>query len=145
MTVPTLTTEHSGHILRIVGSGMTRILSVYDRSIFDTTPSFLVVTFKFAEELHEKPVSGGRVEGRVRAESISYSLEHQIIRALLDKPLSKSQIVKSVGKGKVSARIHRLASTMLAEDIIEYTIPEKSSSRLQKYRITKKGRRVLRT
>jgi len=30
-----------------IGSGMSRILKVYDRSIFELTPSFTVVTFPF--------------------------------------------------------------------------------------------------
>lgn len=40
-----------------IGSGMSRILDVYDRSIFELTPSFTVVTFPFAEgfeNLNEK-------------------------------------------------------------------------------------------
>jgi predicted HTH transcriptional regulator len=32
---------------------MTRILKAYDRSIFDLTPNFLVVTFHFAERFNE--------------------------------------------------------------------------------------------
>jgi len=32
---------------------------------------------------------------------------------------------------------------MLAEDLIEYTIPDKPTSRLQKYRLTEKGRKLL--
>ena len=32
-----------------IGSGMSRILAAYDRSIFELTPSFTVVTFPFAE------------------------------------------------------------------------------------------------
>jgi len=32
-----------------IGSGMSRILDVYDRSIFELTPSFAIVTFPFAE------------------------------------------------------------------------------------------------
>jgi len=34
-----------------IGSGMSRILKVYDRSIFDLTPNFTVVTFPFADDL----------------------------------------------------------------------------------------------
>jgi len=33
-----------------IGSGMSRILKVYDRSIFELTPSFTIVTFPFAED-----------------------------------------------------------------------------------------------
>jgi len=32
---------------------------------------------------------------------------------------------------------------MLADGLIEYTIPEKPTSRLQKYRLTEKGRKLL--
>ena len=40
-----------------IGSGMSRILTAYDRSIFELTPSFTVVTFPFAkgfENLNDK-------------------------------------------------------------------------------------------
>jgi len=33
-----------------IGSGMSRILKAYDRSIFDLTPNFTIVTFPFADE-----------------------------------------------------------------------------------------------
>ena len=39
-----------------LGSGMSRILEKYDRSSFEITPNFLVVTFMFSEPLNE-PVS----------------------------------------------------------------------------------------
>jgi ATP-dependent DNA helicase RecG len=63
----------------------------------------------------------------------------------LDKPLSKSQIAKSIGREKISGRLNRLALLLLAEEIIEYTVPEKPKSRLQKYRLTAKGREMLGT
>jgi len=34
-----------------IGSGMSRILKVYDRSIFELTPNFTIVTFPFTEDL----------------------------------------------------------------------------------------------
>ena len=37
-------------LVESLGSGMTRILNAYDRSIFDLTPSFLVVTFPLEPE-----------------------------------------------------------------------------------------------
>jgi ATP-dependent DNA helicase RecG len=47
--------------------------------------------------------------------------------------------------GKISGWLHRLIARMLANKTIEYTLPEKPNSRLQKYRITGKGRKLLKT
>ena len=33
-----------------LGSGMKRILEAYDRSVFEITPSFVVVTFPYASD-----------------------------------------------------------------------------------------------
>jgi len=52
-------------LVESLGSGMTRILQVYDPSIFELTPSFLVATFKLrpAGELGSEPVNGQKDEG----------------------------------------------------------------------------------
>jgi predicted HTH transcriptional regulator len=122
-------------LVESLGSGMTRILRAYDPSIFELTPSFLVVTFSFFEEFR------GGVESGV-ASGVA-SLERQIMHSLLQGSLSKSQIAKAIGREKVSGRLHRLILLLLAEEAIEYTIPEKPNSRLQKYRITAQGREIL--
>ncbi|MDR1935493.1 MAG: hypothetical protein LBS49_07925 [Candidatus Accumulibacter sp.] len=44
-------------LVESLGSGMTRILRVYAPSIFELTPSFLVVTFKFSEGFREEATS----------------------------------------------------------------------------------------
>jgi len=51
-----------------IGSGMSRILGVYDRSIFELTPSFTVVTFPFAEgfeNLNEK--INDKINGKIKS------------------------------------------------------------------------------
>jgi len=51
-----------------IGSGMSRILNIYDRSIFELTPSFTVVTFPFAdgfENLHEK--INDKINGKIKS------------------------------------------------------------------------------
>ena len=37
-------------LVEALGSGMRRILAAYDRSVFEITPSFIVVTFPYAED-----------------------------------------------------------------------------------------------
>jgi len=46
-----------------IGSGMSRILKVYDRSIFELTPSFTVVTFPFEESFI---LPNGEINGNIK-------------------------------------------------------------------------------
>ena len=62
-----------------LGSGMSRILSAYDRSIFEFTPSFLVVTFPFEEGF---TVPDGTLSGTVNG----IHLSERIIEAIQKNP-----------------------------------------------------------
>jgi len=48
-----------------IGSGMSRILKVYDRSVFELSPSFTVVTFPFEEAFIS---SSGKTNGKTNGE-----------------------------------------------------------------------------
>ena len=51
-----------------------------------------------------------------------------------------SEISLKIGAGKqVAGALKRLVQDLLSETLIERTLPEKPNSRLQKYRLTKKG------
>ena len=65
--------------------------------------------------------------------------------AVMDGPLSMSEISAKVGRKQVTGALKRLAQDLLSEKFIERTIPDKPNSRLQKYRLTKKGREHLKT
>jgi ATP-dependent DNA helicase RecG len=43
----------------------------------------------------------------------------------------------------VSGELHKQIKRLLTEDLIEMTLPDKPNSRLQKYRLTRKGRLLL--
>ena len=58
--------------------------------------------------------------------------------------MQKSELSKSLGQKAISARLNAVVRELLTEQFIEYTIPDKPNSRLQKYRLTDKGRRELR-
>ena len=71
------------------------------------------------------------------------SLEMRILALLRAGPLSKAQISAGLGQKGVSGQLNKIIRTLLADQNLEYTLPDKPSSRLQKYRITEAGRRSL--
>jgi len=90
-----------------------------------------------------KPESGlsqkrnpGPSQARVRPESNRV----HVLMALEASPLAKSELAAALGHKSISGTLNTRIREMLAEDLIEYVIPDKPNSRLQKYRLTAKGR-----
>jgi ATP-dependent DNA helicase RecG len=50
-------------------------------------------------------------------------------------PLSKSDIAAKLGQKQPSGQLHKVIRSLLAENTITYTIPDKPQSRLQKYKL----------
>jgi predicted HTH transcriptional regulator len=51
-----------------IGSGMSRILKAYDRSIFELSPSFTVVTFPFEEAfIQQYDMINGKINGKINS------------------------------------------------------------------------------
>ena len=57
-----------------------------------------------------------------------------------EEALSKSELAKALGQKAISGKLNLRIREMLSHALIEMTIPEKPNSRLQKYRLTSKGR-----
>ena len=79
---------------------------------------------------------GGRVDGmgRVRGRVGAESLEQRVLGALAIGELSKSALASRLGLRSVTGRLNRVVLSLVRRGVIEYTIPEKPGSRLQKYR-----------
>ncbi len=60
-----------------------------------------------------------------------------ILKMMKNEPLSKSEIAARLGKSRPNRCLNDLMAQMLKSGIVEYTIPDKPNSRLQKYRLTK--------
>lgn len=58
-------------------------------------------------------------------------------------PLGNSEILANFGLSDRTHLRERYIDPALADGLVERTIPEKPTSRLQKYRLTEKGRRLL--
>lgn len=82
-----------------------------------------------------------RTGARSRARSGAQS--DRVIAALKSGTSSMSQLVMALGLRSKTGALKRTINDLLAAGLIEYTIPEKPTSRLQKYGLTSKGRRRL--
>ena len=66
----------------------------------------------------------------------------QIVLALATRTMGSEELARIVGVGASKDLRRRYARVLLDDGIIEFTIPEKPNSRLQKYRLTAKGKRL---
>ena len=68
-----------------------------------------------------------------------------MIRFLADGPMSKAELAGNLGHKTVSGQLNKVIRLLVEDGTIEFTTPDKPHSRLQKYRLTARGRAVLAT
>ena len=67
----------------------------------------------------------------------------RILRLLQSSPHSKADIARVFGKAKPNRYLDDMMKSLLDREQAEYTLPDKPNSRLQQYRLTRKGRALL--
>ncbi len=89
---------------------------------------------------NERGVPYKRVQDDLFIEAQVYST---ILSACAVLPLSSAEIAMSLGRKQSSASLRKALPYLISAGLLQYTIPEKPNSRLQKYHLTAKGRRLM--
>ena len=121
--------------VEVWGRGTNRVIAMCEKHgtappVFQERQGFLIVTFK-ARLVAEGTVAASGVQ------SI------RVMNALSRGALSARALADAIGMRSKTGALKRTLSEMLSEALIEYTLPEKRNSRLQKYRLTPEGKMAL--
>jgi len=82
-------------------------------------------------------------DGQVEEGAQSGAQSSQILHALAKSPLSMLEIVQVLNLKSKTGALKRSVNELLSNKFIEYTLADKPNSRLQKYRVTENGRRLV--
>ena len=63
-----------------------------------------------------------------------------MLSLLAGRPMSKAELSKNLGQKEISGQLNKVVRLLMADRMIEYTLPDKPRSRLQKHRLTAKGK-----
>lgn len=92
----------------------------------------------------EEACQGGLVKGPSQRGLVKGP--SQILLLLLEMTmLSTSEVACAFGKSRASGRMKRNLLALIEDGLIEGTVPQKRGARLQKYRLTAKGRKLAAT
>ena len=80
---------------------------------------------------------------QVAYQNVPSNTAGRIFLILKDGPLGRADIAKKIGVTRMARSLKLALDTLMEDGLIEYTIPNNVRSRLQKYRLTEKGRQML--
>lgn len=101
----------------------------------DAERSYLSVTL---------PVHRGFLEVTIKTKDLT-STAYKILQACLSGPKSSSQIAAVLGISSNSGSLRRTTTSLIASGLLNYTIPGKPRSVLQKYMLTSTGEEIVKT
>ncbi|OGB32735.1 MAG: transcriptional regulator [Burkholderiales bacterium RIFCSPLOWO2_12_FULL_61_40] len=90
----------------------------------------------------EAPVEAP-VMAPVKAPVPQTETERKIMASLASLPLGRSALLNALGYGQPTGNYKAAMARLLQAELIEPTIPDKPNSRLQQYRLTEKGKALL--
>lgn len=108
---------------------------------FDEDHSYFMVRLPIhpaALEVAESQIGANSTQSRLESgveSGVESEIASRILELLQSDALGKLEIAQRLGKSKPTRYLNDLVRKMLETGLIEYTIPEKPNSRLQKYRL----------
>jgi len=102
-----------------LGSGMSRILKAYDKSVFDISDNFMVVKFAFAKKA---AIKSGDKKAAIKSGDKKVTKKYEEQKALVIEYLQINQIAKSEAfievLGVKISRVKAILSQMVAENLV---------------------------
>ena len=118
-----------GEELRLTDAGGNELMA----RIVDVLGQSALVEYRATQgQARRKPES--------QPESQPELLEAKVLSLLADGSMSKAELSKNLGQKKVSGHLNKVVRLLMVDQMIEYTLPDKPRSRLQKYQLTAKGK-----
>jgi ATP-dependent DNA helicase RecG len=113
-----------------------------DPPTFEEMQGFLIVTFR-AQLVAGDTAGTLEAQSGAQSEAQSEARSIRVLGALSRGALSARALADAIGMRSKTGALKRTLSKMLSETLIEYTLPDKPNSRLQKYRLTPEGEKAL--
>ena len=104
---------------------------------FALTDGFVVRIWRRARRL---PTGQPESTIELKLEATPESLATRLLDLLATAPLAKAAISRRLGQKRVSGQLNKVMRQLMAAGQIEYTRPDTPHSRLQRYRLTAKGK-----
>ena len=145
---------HRTGAVEVWGRGTNRVIEMCEKHgapppVFEEKQGFLVVTFRaplvaggVAGAVKGRAVSGSGQPGsrpELQPESRPDSLDQRVLALLMQQAMGKAEISVSLGQKEISGQLNKVIRALMDQALIEYTLPDKPNSRLQKYRLTLAG------
>lgn len=80
-----------------------------------------------------------------QARSSAMAQSDMLLKALKDAPLSTGELAGILDMNSKTGALKRTIKELIEQQLIEYKLPDKPNSRLQKYQITEKGQELLKS